>query len=170
MGSKSKRRHAQKQYNRAQNKPAVAEAADKTVVNDNGVLTADATTTTASEPASVIMTPKEFRKAEKERIKQEKLMRKQQAKNASEKSKDKKEKKNQEKKPFFLVRFFRWLVSVFSELKKVHWPTFKQVIKATGIVLGIVALFGLVLLAIWILFGLLHYLLVNGSLSGWTVF
>ncbi|MBO4726113.1 MAG: preprotein translocase subunit SecE [Clostridia bacterium] len=73
-----------------------------------------------------------------------------------------------------MVRFFRWLwrslTSVFSELKKVHWPTFKQVMKATGIVLGIVVLFGIVLLVIWVLFGLLHYLLVNGNLSGWKVF
>ena len=167
MGSKSKRRHAQKQYNRAQNKPPVSETAnltDAAVNTENAEVTAEAS-------APVIMTPKELRKAEKERAKQEKLLRKQQAKNAQEKSKDKKDK---EKKPFFLVRFFKWLwrsiVSIFSELKKVHWPTFKQVIKATGIVLGIVVLFGIILLAIWILFGLLHYLLVNGSLSGWTVF
>ena len=169
MGSKSKRRHAQKQYNRAQNKPAT-EVVNEAVVNNNGDVTADATAKNGSEPTAVIMTPKELRQAEKARAKQEKLMRKQQAKNASEKAKDKKEKKNQEKKPFFLIRFFRWIASIFSELKKVHWPTFKQVIKATGIVLGIVVLFGLVLLVIWILFGLLHYLLINGSLSGWTVF
>jgi|GEM_PF-1713543 len=168
MGSKSKRRHAQKQYNRAQNKPAASNVADE-VVNNNGAVVANETAeTTATEPTAVIMTPKELRKAEKERAKQAKLLRKEQAKNAPEKSKDKKE-----KKPFFLVRFFKWLwrsiVSVFSELKKVHWPTFKQVMKATGIVLGIVVLFGIILLVIWILFGLLHYLLVNGSLSGWTV-
>lgn len=164
MGSKSKRRHAQKQYNRAQNKPAVSATADAADLENNG--TTESTTT-----MPVVMTPKELRKAEKERAKQAKLLRKQQAKNATEKNK---EKKTQEKKPFFLVRFFRWLwrslVSVFSELKKVHWPTAKQVLKATGIVLGIVILFGIVLLGVWILFGLLHYLLVNGSLSGWTVF
>ena len=170
MGSKSKRRHAQKQYNRANNKPAVADVANEAVVDDNTAATnqpAENTTT----PTSVIMTPKEFRQAEKERAKQAKLLRKQQAKNGQDKNKDKKDK---EKKPFFLVRFFRWLwrslTSVFSELKKVHWPTFKQVMKATGIVLGIVVLFGIVLLVIWVLFGLLHYLLVNGNLSGWKIF
>ena len=167
MGSKSKRRHAQKQYNRAQNKPSVATTEIAAVATDS----ATDNTTVSNETTPVIMTPKEFRKAEKERAKQAKLLRKEQAKTAPEKTKDKKEK---EKKPFFLIRFFRWLwrsiVSVFSELKKVHWPTAKQVFKATGIVLGIVVLFGIVLLGIWILFGLLHYLLVNGSLSGWTVF
>ena len=168
MGSKSKRRHAQKQYNRAQNKPAVSATADAALDENTEAVVADEN---ATPTTSVIMTPKEFRKAEKERAKQEKLLRKQQAKNAAEKAKDKKDK---EKKPFFLVRFFKWLwrslTSVCSELKKVHWPTPKQVFKATGIVLGIVVLFGIILLAVWILFGLLHYLLVNGSLSGWKIF
>ena len=160
MGSKSKRRHAQKQYNRAQNKPPVEPTTNATVD--------ESTAAAMSEATSPIMTPKELRKAAKEKAKQEKRLQKEQAKNAPEK----KEKK--EKKPFFLVRFFKWLGrgigNVFSELKKVHWPTFKQVMKATGIVLGIVILFGIILLGIWILFGLLHYLLVNGSLSGWTAF
>lgn len=159
MGSKSKRRHAQKQYNRAQNKPA------ETTANAN---VDEATANVMAEATAPIMTPKELRKAAKERAKQEKRLQKEQAKN----NPDKKEKK--EKKPFFLVRFFRWLGrgigNVCSELKKVHWPTFKQVMKATGIVLGIVILFGIILLGIWVLFGLLHYLLVNGSLSGWTAF
>lgn len=163
MGSKSKRRHAQKQYNRAQNKPAASETANAAVVENTDQVA------TASTP--VVMTPKEFRQAEKERAKQAKLARKEEAKKAAEKAKDKKDK---EKQPFFLVRFFKWLwrslTSVFSELKKVHWPTPKQVFKATGIVLGIVVLFGVVLLVVWILFGLLHYLLVNGSLSGWSAF
>ncbi len=163
MGSKSKRRHAQKQYNRAQNKVPVPAAANAAVDEETAAVMA--------ETSSPIMTPKELRQAAKERAKQEKLLRKEQAKqakSAAEKSKDK-----QEKKPFFLVRFFKWLwrsiVSICSELKKVHWPTFKQVMKSTGIVLGIVILFGIILLCIWILFGLLHYLLVNGSLSGCTV-
>lgn len=163
MGSKSKRRHAQKQYNRAQNKPPVT-AATSTVVDDE-------TAAVLTENAAPILTAKEIRQAEKERAKQAKRIEKEQSKNAAAKAKANADK---EKKPFFLVRFFRWLwrsiASVCSELKKVHWPTFKQVVKATSIVLGIVILFGIILLGIWILFGLLHYLLVNGSLSGWTVF
>lgn len=159
MGSKSKRRHAQKQYNRAQNKAPVPAAANSTV---------DEKTTVATDSMSPILTPKELRKAAKERAKEEKRLQKEKAKKAADKPKDKKE-----KKPFFLVRFFKWLArgiaGIFSELKKVHWPTFKQVMKSTGIVLGIVILFGILLLVMWILFGLLHYLLVNGSLSGWTL-
>lgn len=163
MGSKSKRRHAQKQYNRAQNK-VPAPTANTTVETE--------TTSVTTEAMSPIMTPKEFRKAEKERAKQEKLLKKEEAKKAAEKAKDKKDKK--EKKPFWLVRFFRWMgrgiASIFSELKKVHWPTFKQVCKSTGIVLGIVLIFGVILFGMWILFGMLHHLLLNGSLSGWTIF
>lgn len=166
MGSKSKRRHAQKQYNRAQNKPA---ASTDAVVAETTDTVAAEQTATVSTP--VVMTPKAFRQAEKERAKQAKLARKEEAKKAAEKAKDKKDK---EKQPFFLVRFFKWLwrslTSVFSELKKVHWPTPKQVFKATGIVLGIVVLFGIILLVVWVIFGLLHYLLVNGSLSGWSAF
>ncbi len=160
MGSKSKRRHAQKQYNRAQNKAPVSAAADSSVEKTNDIV--------STETLSPILTPKELRKAAKERAKEEKRLQKEKAKKAADKPKDKKE-----KKPFFLVRFFKWLsrgiAGIFSELKKVHWPTFKQVVKATGIVLGIVVLFGIILLTMWILFGLLHYLLVNGSLSGWTL-
>lgn len=166
MGSKSKRRHAQKQYNRAQNKPAAS--TDAVVAETTDTVAAEQT---AIVSTPVVMTPKAFRQAEKERAKQAKLARKEEAKKAAEKAKDKKDK---EKQPFFLVRFFKWLwrslTSVFSELKKVHWPTPKQVFKATGIVLGIVVLFGIILLAVWVIFGLLHYLLVNGSLSGWSAF
>lgn len=161
MGSKSKRRHAQKQYNRAQNKAPVPATANSAVDAETAAVMADT--------LSPIMTPKELRKATKERAKQEKRFKKEQAKTASAKPKEKKE-----KKPFFLVRFFKWIgrgiVSICSELKKVHWPTFKQVMKSTGIVLGIVVIFGVLLFGMWILFGLLHYLLVNGSLSGWTLF
>lgn len=154
MGSKSKRRHAQKQYNRAQNKPPV-----QPVIPDDEPLTPEADLATA--PA--IMTPKELRKAEKERAKQAKLLAKEQAK--QEKAQGKKADKG-EKKPFFLVRFFRWIGrsfgEMFSELKKVHWPTFKQVMKATGIVLAIVVVFGILLLGIWALLGWLHGLLIGG--------
>lgn len=151
MGSKSKRRHAQKQYNRAQNKPVVAAPAE---------VSTDETSTTAT--TTMVMTPKELRRAEKERQKAAKRLAKEQAKQA--KANGNKEKAKKEKKPFFLIRFFRWLGRVFgemgSELKKVHWPTFKQTMKATGIVLGIVVLFGLLLLGIWALLGWLHGLLV----------
>ena len=153
MGSKSKRRHAQKQYNRAQNKPVQpATPVDEPLTPDADMAT-----------APVVMTPKELRKAEKERAKQAKQQAKEQAK--IEKAQPKKADKG-EKKPFFLVRFFRWIgrgfAGMFSELKKVHWPTFKQTMKATGIVLAIVVGFGILLLGIWALLGWLHGLLIGG--------
>lgn len=153
MGSKSKRRHAQKQYNRAQNKPVQpATPVDEPLTPDADLAT-----------APVVMTPKELRKAEKERAKQAKLLAKEQAK--AEKAQPKKADKG-EKKPFFLVRFFRRIgrgfAEMFSELKKVHWPTFKQTMKATGIVLAIVVGFGILLLGIWALLGWLHGLLIGG--------
>lgn len=148
MGSKSKRRHAQKQYNRAQNKP-VEPAAEQTATDQS------------LASAAPIMTAKEMRQLEKERAKQAKQLAKEQAK---AKQKDK-EKDKSPKKPFFLIRFFKWIGRTFaeivSELKKVHWPTFKQTMKATGIVLGIVLLFGLVLFGIWELFGFLYRLLIG---------
>jgi preprotein translocase SecE subunit len=50
-----------------------------------------------------------------------------------EKSKPKKEKKR--------GRFFRKMKEVFSELKKVSWPTFKTVVKQTCVVLVVVIFF-----------------------------
>lgn len=155
MGSKSKRRHAQKQYNRAQNKPVAPVEATPV----DGETTPDSVTA-ATAP---IMTPKELRKAEKERAKAAKAQAKAERKLAKAQGKSAPKNKG-EKKPFFLVRFFKWLGRVFgemgSELKKVHWPTFGQIMKATGIVLGIVVLFGVLLLGIWALLGWLHGLLV----------
>ena len=42
------------------------------------------------------------------------------------------------KKPNLFVRMGRKLKEVFSELKKVTWPTFGKVIKSTGAVLAVV--------------------------------
>lgn len=50
-------------------------------------------------------------------------------------------KKNQNKKPNIFVRFGRKMKEVFSELKKVSWPTFGKVVKNTGIVLVVVLVF-----------------------------
>ncbi|PWM48020.1 MAG: preprotein translocase subunit SecE [Bacillota bacterium] len=45
------------------------------------------------------------------------------------------------KKPNLFVRMGRKLKEVFSELKKVTWPTFGKVIKSTGAVLAVVIVF-----------------------------
>lgn len=49
--------------------------------------------------------------------------------------------KSAEKKPNIFVRMGRKLKEVFSELKKVTWPTFSKVVKATGVVLVVVVIF-----------------------------
>ena len=45
------------------------------------------------------------------------------------------------KKPNIFVRMGRKIKEVFSELKKVTWPTFGKVIKSTGAVLAVVIVF-----------------------------
>ncbi|GLZ30561.1 protein translocase subunit SecE [Lentzea sp. NBRC 105346] len=42
---------------------------------------------------------------------------------------------NQEKRPGFIARFFRFLREVVGELRKVIWPTRKQLVTYTGVVL-----------------------------------
>lgn len=62
----------------------------------------------------------------------------------SEEKKEKKE-KNKNKKPNWFVRSCRWIGKKFkemwSELKKVTWPTFPKVVKQTAVVLGVILLF-----------------------------
>ena len=76
----------------------------------------------------------------KEQKKQEKLKNK----------KAKKEKK--EKKP----GLFRKLKEAWSELKKVTWPTFGNVVKKTGVVILVVLIFTVVIFGIDYLLGLLY--------------
>ena len=58
--------------------------------------------------------------------------------------------KSAEKKPNIFVRMGRKLEEVFSELKKVTWPTFGKVVKATGVVLVVVVIF-------LVIFGAINY-------------
>lgn len=51
-------------------------------------------------------------------------------------------------KPNIFVRFGRKIKEVFSELKKVTWPSFGKVVKTTGVVLVIVLIFTVVFTAI----------------------
>lgn len=68
-------------------------------------------------------------------------------------------KRTKKKGPNIFVRFGKKIKETFSELKKVTWPTFPTVVKQTGVVLAVVAIFlVLVFLADWllaILFGLI---------------
>lgn len=50
------------------------------------------------------------------------------------------------KKPNLFVRIGRFFKQSWSELKKVSWPTFRTVVKNTGIVLAVVLIFLLLIL------------------------
>ena len=52
------------------------------------------------------------------------------------------------KKPNIFVRMGRKIKEVFSELKKVTWPSFGKVVKATGVVIAAVVAFLIVFTAI----------------------
>ena len=56
--------------------------------------------------------------------------------------------KEKEKKPNIFVRLGRKIKEVFSELKRVTWPTFPKVVKATCVVLVVVLIFTVVVTGI----------------------
>ncbi len=49
------------------------------------------------------------------------------------------------KKPNIFKRIGKKLKEVFSEIKKVSWPSFGKVVKQTSVVLGVVLLFTIVI-------------------------
>ena len=55
---------------------------------------------------------------------------------------------NKVKKPNIFVRMGRKINETFSELKRVTWPTFPKVVKATCVVLVVVVIFTVVVTAI----------------------
>lgn len=56
----------------------------------------------------------------------------------------------------------KWFKELFSELKKVTWPSFKEVVKQTGVVLVVTLFFLLVLMGMDALLGVLYDLLITG--------
>ncbi len=81
-------------------------------------------------------------------------------KSKEEKAADKKAKEKAAKKAKG-NRFVRWLREMRSELKKVQWPTWKQVLKNTGIVLLCVLVIGVF---IWV-FDALAHLIIDALLN-----
>lgn len=67
--------------------------------------------------------------------------------NVGEQTKAVKKTKKKDKKPNFFVRIGLKIKDIFSELKKVSWPTFGKVVKQTGIVLVVVLIFLVVITA-----------------------
>ncbi len=78
-------------------------------------------------------------------------------KNADKKAKDKKKKKERKHTVAKKTK------ETVSELKKVTWPTFKEVVKKTGVVLVVVLIFAVVLFGIDYLLGLLFGLLAPAA-------
>ena len=79
-----------------------------------------------------------------------------------------KKKAKKEKKPNKLGRMFK---ETGSELKKVTWPSFKETLKKTGIVLAIVLFFGLVLFTFDIVLKVCSTLLAGKAITSaqqWT--
>lgn len=62
-----------------------------------------------------------------------------------EKEKKEKVKKNKKEKKDSKIK--KRLKETASELKKVSWPSFKETVKKTGVVLGVVIFFGVILFA-----------------------
>lgn len=69
--------------------------------------------------------------------------------------------KKKDKKPNFFQKFGAKCKDVFSELKKVSWPSFGKTMKQTGMVISVVALFMLVTLGIDSLLSWLLKLITN---------
>ena len=65
----------------------------------------------------------------------------------AKKQKDAKKAKQKNKKPNIFKRIGAKCKDIFSELKKVSWPTFPKVVKQTGIVLAVVVVFLVVITA-----------------------
>lgn len=55
---------------------------------------------------------------------------------------------NKAKKPNIFVRMGRKIKETFSELKRVTWPSFPKVVKATCVVLVVVVIFTVIVTAI----------------------
>ena len=71
----------------------------------------------------------------------------QDAKAIKEEKKNIKKAKKKDGKPGFFKRMGQKLKDVFSELKKVSWPSFSKVVKQTGVVLMVVVIFLVVIAA-----------------------
>lgn len=75
-----------------------------------------------------------------------------------------KKKEKKEKKDGFFKKLGGKIKDIFSELKKVSWPTFAKVLKQTGIVIVVVLIFLVVITAFD--FGLLNLLkLISPKIS-----
>lgn len=104
-------------------------------------------------------TAKEQEKELKKREKEEKRAEKQKAKDAKASKDGKKKPKNKEKKGGLIKKS----KETVSELKKVTWPTFGDVVKKTCVVVAFVLIAGVFLFALNYVLGGLINLLIKGT-------
>ena len=64
-------------------------------------------------------------------------------------------KKNKDGKPNFFKRIWIKIKETWSELKKVTWPSFKTVVKSTGVIIAVVLVFTVALFGIDTVLGLI---------------
>ena len=150
--AKSKRKGKSKQK-----KPAT-----KPVVAAQNNADATATTQTLEQPKETVVDPYEGlteKQIAKLKAKEEKQKQKEQRK--FEKEKAKKLKKEQDEKNG-KVSLGRRIKETGSELKKVSWPSFKEVCKKTGVVIAVVLFFAVALVAFDWLLSLLYNLFIGG--------
>lgn len=79
----------------------------------------------------------------------------------AEKTEKKAKNADKNQKPNIFVRFGRKVKEVFSELKRVTWPTFPKALKATGVVLVVTVAFTLIVTGIDVGLGALLDLLTR---------
>lgn len=66
-----------------------------------------------------------------------------------------------DKKPSIFLRIGKKLKEVFSELKKVTWPTFPTVLKQTGVVIAVVSFFLVLIFAFDSLLSIFYQMLIG---------
>ena len=129
--------------NKKKNKNAQVNAQKVNVqAEEKQVLGQEAATEVAPELAETAAKPAEVENSANAEVKTKKDGK---AVEVKAKDVDKKKKKEKNKKPNKVAKAIK---DTGSELKKVTWPKFKEVVKQTGIVLVVVIVFALVLLGI----------------------
>ena len=89
----------------------------------------------------------------------EELKVEQKAEHAKRRAKAKERKKD---KPNIFVRIWKGIREIIGELRKVRWPSFQRTITQTGVVLGVVVVFSLIVFGIDRGLGELFRLLTRG--------
>lgn len=123
--------------------------AETDVKNENGVAEQTETVNSASLNAETEKSAKELKKEAKAQAKKDKEI-------AKDKAKKKKEEQRERAGKITLKQRIK---ETGSELKKVSWPSFKEVMKKTGVVIAVVLFFAVILFAFDYLLSVLYNLM-----------